>query len=462
MWKAPTAQSGLSRRQMLAALGAGAVMAMAPGALFADDPVAPRRPNVIVILADDLGFADVGFQGSKVIPTPNIDSIANNGVRFTNAYVTAPVCSPSRAGLITGRYQQRFGYEYNLPESQRDHPGLPLEQTMVPELLREAGYVTGHIGKWHLGMPDPYRPWKRGFTDTYSFLGGGHDYFKQGDDESVPNDYRLPTMRDGKIDPFKGYLTDALSAEAVEFVKRRKDRPYFLYLAYNAPHAPLQVPDNYLERVASITDERRRTYAAMVCAIDDGVGQLLQALRETNQEENTLIFFLSDNGGPSEGEGRNGSSNWPLRGAKGNLWEGGIRVPFAAQWKGKIAPKTTFAAPVSALDITATAVALANAKVPEQRPLDGVNLLPHLNGQATGNPHDALYWRIGKRSAVRQGDWKLILIDGAASLYNLATDPGEKTDLAAKEPAKLEELKALYAAWDAQLIKPLWEPRPAK
>jgi arylsulfatase A-like enzyme len=329
-------------------------------------------------------------------------------------------------------------------------------------MLQEAGYTTGHVGKWHLGASTPYRPWKRGFTDTFSFLGGGHDYFEQADDENVANEYKLPAMRQGKIDSFKGYLTDALSAEACAFVRRHKDTPYFLYLAYNAPHTPLQVPENYLSRVSSINDETRRKYAAMVCAIDDGVGQLLAALRETNQEENTLIFFLSDNGGPSEGKGRNGSSNLPLRGAKGSVWEGGIRVPFVAQWKGKLPAGKTFASPVISLDITATAVALAGAKVPENVKLDGVNIIPHLTGQATDTPHDALYWRLGKRSAVRQGDWKLVLIEGAPSLFNLATDVSEQQDLAEKEPAKLKAMQSLYAAWDAQLATPRWGPMATK
>ena len=447
-----------TRREFLTTLGAGALLATLPRQLFAADPT--QRPNIIVILADDLGYADVGFHGCTDIPTPHIDSLATNGVRCTNGYVSCPVCSPTRAGFITSRYQQRFGHEFNPSEHTLDKDiGLPLDVTTIPQRLKEAGYATGHIGKWHLGASKPYRPWKRGFTDTFSFLGGGHDYFKQASSEKVTTEYQLPTMRNGKIEPFKGYLTDALSAEAAAFVRRHKAEPFFLYLAYNAPHMPLQTPDKYLERVAGIADETRRKYAAMVCAIDDGVGQILQALRDTKLEENTLIFFLSDNGGPGPqgANGWNGSDNGALRGVKGAVWEGGIRVPFVAQWKGTLPAGKTFDAPVIALDLGATALALAGGKAD----LDGVNLIPHLTGKEKSAPHDALFWRMGERWAVRAGDWKLLNSGNTApQLFHLVSDPSEQTNLAQNEPAKVKELQARYDAWNQLNIAPRWKPEP--
>ncbi|TAD85776.1 MAG: N-acetylgalactosamine 6-sulfate sulfatase, partial [Bacteroidetes bacterium] len=280
-----------------------------------------RRPNIIVILADDLGYADVGFNGSIEIPTPGIDGIATNGVVCTNGYVSFAVCGPSRAGLITGRYQDRFGFSRNPLLAPKDSTmGLPLKEETMAALLKRAGYKTGVLGKWHLGAHPSQHPNVKGFDEFFGFLEGGHKYFPHewdlndiSDARTQYDGYRTKMLRNSQVVEETEYLTDALSREAVDFVKRNKKQPFFLYLAYNAPHAPMQATQKYLARFAHIADEKRRTYAAMVSAVDDGVANLLQTLKALKLEENTLIFFLSDNGGPTKD---NASSNKPLRGFK--------------------------------------------------------------------------------------------------------------------------------------------------
>jgi arylsulfatase A-like enzyme len=442
--------------------------------LSAASPV-PRPPNVIVILTDDQGYHDVGFNGCEDIPTPHLDSIARNGVKFTNGYVTYSVCSPSRAGLLTGRYQQRFGHERNPRwEPRNPRSGLPLTERTLADVLGQVGYRNGIIGKWHLGAHPDLHPQRRGFHEFFGMLGGGHRYFPEEftltDPLQAKNEadtYRLKIERDGKPVETKQYLTDEFSDEAVRFVTRHKDQPFFLYLAYNAPHAPLQAPEKYLQRFAAIKNPRRRTYAAMVSAVDDGVGRLLATLRELKLEEHTLIFFLSDNGGPTAD---NASNNSPLRGAKGSPWEGGWRVPFAMQWPGHLPAGRTYDAPVSSLDIFATAAALAAAPTDPARPLDGVNLVPFLTGQKSGAPHETIFLRMHDKGAfaVRRGDLKLVIPDGKtpAQLYDLATDIREAKNLAAAQPDALRDLDARLKAWNAQLIPPVFdglmsEKRPA-
>jgi arylsulfatase A-like enzyme len=422
---------------------------------------AARRPNVIVILADDLGYADVGFTGCKDIPTPHIDSIAKGGVRFTNAYVSHPFCSPTRAGLMTGRYQQRFGHENNPRYDPKDATaGLPLNQITLPQTLAKAGYVTGIVGKWHLGAIPAMHPLQRGFEEQFGFIGGGHDYFKQGE-PGDPREYFIPLQRNGKPQPEAEYLTDALGREAEAFVRRHARDPFFLYLAFNAPHTPQQVSDKYLDRVAGVADEKRRKYAAMVSAMDDAVGRVLGAVSESKLDGETLIFFFSDNGGPI---GVNGSSNDPFRGGKGQVYEGGIRVPFAARWKGRLGAGKTFDHPVISLDIFATAVALAGAAMPADRKMDGVNLMPHLTGKSKQPPHERLYWRTGGGAsyAVREGRYKLVRIGERSELYDLDTDPSETTDVAASRKLVFDRLEAERQKWNAELIAPLFQsPRPA-
>jgi arylsulfatase A-like enzyme len=431
---------------------------------------AAARPNIIVIVADDLGFADVGFNGCTDIPTPNIDSLARNGVRFSNGYVTHPYCSPTRAGLLSGRYQQRFGHEANptyLPED--SSVGLPVTETLLPKLLADAGYATGAVGKWHLGAAPCFRPSARGFTESFGFLGGGHQYLPQTNKLSgaVANwqiEYQAPLLKNGAEQPFDGYMTDILSREAVAFVTRNKANPFFLYLAYNAVHTPLQAPEKYLARFPAMTDPRRRTYAAMNSAMDDGIGQVLAALRANGLEKNTLVWFISDNGGPPPNVAP--TSNAPLRGHKGTLYEGGIHVPFALQWPAAIKAGTVISAPVISLDIFATALAVADAKPAPGKTPDGTSLLPLLMGDATGFDQRVLHWRDGgskaNKWALRQGNWKLVRSGtlaqpGPAELYDLAADIGETHNLLAEKPEIAARLQKLHDAWNAELIEPIFQ-----
>jgi arylsulfatase A-like enzyme len=454
----------------------GLLVAACAAALLARSasPVAPK-PNLIIILTDDQGYGDVGFNGCKDIPTPNLDSIAANGVRFANGYVSYSVCSPSRAGLLTGRYEQRFGHERN-PRWEPDNPhtGLPLTETTLADTLGKAGYHSGIIGKWHLGAHPALHPLKRGFDEFFGFLGGGHRYLPdeltladptQAKDEA--ESYRLKILRDHTPVQTTEYLTDELSDEAVRFVERNRDHPFFLYLAYNAPHAPLQATPKYLARFPDIKNPRRRTYAAMVSAVDDGVGRLLAKLHELKLDSDTIVVFLSDNGGPTSA---NASSNKPLRGEKGSPWEGGWHVPFAIQWPGHLAPGTVYEPPVISLDIFATIAGLAHAPLDPAKPLDGVDLMPYLNGDRTGTPHEALYLRMFDRGAyaVRSGDFKLVIpAKGIApKLFDLQQDIGERHDVSTAHPDELKQLDAKREAWSAQLIPPIFDglmmPRPGQ
>lgn len=427
---------------------------------------AARPPNLIVIMTDDQGYGDVGFNGCRDIPTPHLDSIAAAGVRFTNGYVTYAVCSPSRAGLLSGRYPQRFGHERN-PAWQPRNPatGLPLSETLLPAALGRVGYVSGLVGKWHLGAHPRFHPLERGFNEFFGHLGGGARYFPAeltlDDPTQARNEaesYRLRIRRGHAAVQTTKYLTDEFSDEAVRFVERHHERPFFLYLAYNAPHAPLQATEEYLARFPHITDPKRRTYAAMVAAVDDGVGRLLAKLREHQIEDGTLVVFLSDNGGPEQD---NASDNGPLRGQKGSPWEGGIRVPFAAQWPGRIPAGLVYDHPVVSFDIFATIAALAQAPLDPQRPLDGVNLLPYLTGEQTGAPHEAVYLRMFDRGvfAVRSGDSKLVIPqrDAAPQLFDLRRDLAESRNVADARPDELARLERLRTAWHARLVEPAFD-----
>ncbi len=426
---------------------------------------APRPPNLIIILTDDQGYHDVGFNGCKDIPTPNLDSIAANGVRFPNGYVSYSVCSPSRAGLLTGRYEQRFGHERNpLWQPDNPHSGLPLTERTLADALNAVGYRTGIVGKWHLGAHPALHPLRRGFQEFFGFLGGGHRYFPDeltlSEPEQAKNEsdsYRLPILRNTTPVRTTKYLTDEFSDEAVAFVTRHQTEPFFLYLAYNAPHAPMQASEEYLQRFPNIKNQKRRTYAAMVSAVDDGVGRLLARLRELGLEENTLVCFLSDNGGPTDA---NASNNYPLRGGKGSPWDGGWRVPFAMQWPAKLPRGQVYAQPVISLDIFATIAAQTSASLDPARPLDGVNLLPYLTGQKHGAPHEAIYLRMFDKGAyaVRSGDFKLLITGHKASpqLFDLSHDIGEKTDVSVSHAAIFNTLEQRRIEWNAQLIEPVF------
>lgn len=413
-----------------------------------------ERPNVLVIVGDDMGYADVGFHGCKDIPTPNLDSLAASGVRFTNGYVSGPYCSPTRAGLLTGRYQQRFGHEFNPGGGAA---GMPVSETTLADRMKSAGYVTGIVGKWHLGSQEKFHPQQRGFQQFFGFLGGAHDYFK---DQGI--------LRGNQPAMEEEYLTDAFTREAVAFILQNKERPWMLYLAFNAVHTPMQANDARLAKFASIKDERRRTYAAMMFAMDEAIGRVRKAVADAGQERSTLVTFISDNGGPTmPGTTVNASSNAPLRGSKRTTLEGGIHVPFLVSWPGRVQPGV-YDQPVIQLDLHATALAAAGIK-PESQ-LDGIDLLPFVSGDKSASPHDALYWRMGAQMAIRIGDYKLVRYDtnadtltgraaqpvSEAKLYRLSDDIGESKDLAAAMPDKVQELQAKWDAWNAQLAKPLW------
>ncbi len=412
---------------------------------------APSRPNILVIVSDDHGYADAGFQGSRDLVTPHLDRLAASGIRFTNGYVSHPYCSPTRAGLMTGRYQQRFGHENNPffdPADRRE--GLPLSETLLPARLQTAGYVTGWVGKWHLGAAPEFLPQRRGFAETYGFVGGGHRFREWTENAAV--EYQVPIERNGVRVPPPAHLTTDLGREAAEFVQRHRAAPWFLYLAFNAPHTPHEPTPERLARFASITNPVRQKYAAQLSLMDDAIGETLAALKASGQEQRTLVFFFSDNGGPIT---VNGSLNTPLRGAKGNLYEGGVRVPFVIAWPGAFAGGRSDDRPVSSLDVFATALAAAGAPMPADKVYDSVNLLPYLRGEKSGAPHERLFWRSGGLRAVREGNWKLVRTgDAAPELYDLAADVAESRDLAAAQPAVAARLAAALAAWDKELVPP--------
>ena len=423
---------------------------------------AGERPNLIVIMTDDQGYADVGFNGCEDIPTPHIDSIAEQGVRFSNGYVTYPVCGPSRAGFITGRYQQRFGFERN-PQYRTGDPnmGLPLSEETIADVLKKVGYTSGIVGKWHLGAHRDLHPLSRGFDFFHGHLGGGHNYFPEmltiKDSEAAtdePQSYRTWILRNYEpVEPTK-YLTDDFSDAAVEFIEMNKENPFFLFLSYNAPHTPMQATEAYLARFPDIKEAKRRTYAAMVSAVDDGVGRVLAKLEEHGLDDNTLVFFLSDNGGSP----KNASLNTPLRGHKSDVWEGGYRVPFALRWSGRLEAGAVYERPVSSLDILGTIAGITGVSISSERPLDGVNLVPFLDGDKQGDPHQALYLRKWdqQRYAVRKGDHKLVIPvkGGKPQLFHLAEDIAEKKNVIGSERDIAKELEALRLQRGSQLIEP--------
>ena len=447
----------------------------------------PRRPNILFIVADDLGYGELGSSGGTDIPTPHLDALAAGGVRFTHGYVTAPFCAASRAALLTGRYQTRFGFEFNPIGAKNAAPGigLPVGEKTVADHLRATGYATALVGKWHLGGTAEFHPQRRGFDEFFGFLHEGHTYVPHpwegvttwlrrralpdgGTGRWTSPDGRLvwtthmggnepdydadnPLLRSSQPVDERANLTDAFTREANDFITRHRTQPFFLYLAYNAVHSPMQAPEAYLAKFAHLPDLHRRLFAAMLAHLDDSVGRVLAHLRATGLAENTLVVFLSDNGGPTK---ELTSRNAPLRGGKGELWEGGIRVPFIVSWPGRIPPRTD-ATPVISLDATATALALAGISAPPT-PLDGVNLWPRLSGKSTAAPHSVLYWRVGERHAIRQGDWKLLRQRGAWQLYDLAHDVGEQTDRAMAEPARTQALAALWETWNAAQVAPRW------
>jgi arylsulfatase A-like enzyme len=421
-----------------------------------------RKPNVIVIVGDDMGYADVGVHGCQDIPTPHLDALAAAGVRCTNGYVTGPYCSPTRAGLLTGRYQTRFGHEFNPGRGRGagEVAGLPLAETLFPERMKQAGYATGMVGKWHLGSAAGYHPQERGFDVFFGFLSGAHSYFPGAEE---------PILRGTEVVDEQEYLTDAFGREAVDYIDRHQDKQFFLYLAFNAVHTPMHADDARLKKFAHIEDKQRRIYAGMMSAMDDAVGAVLAKVADAGLEDDTLVFFISDNGGPTmRGVTVNASNNAPLRGSKRTTLEGGVRVPFFVKWPGKLPAGAVYDQPVIQLDLLPTALAAAGAETPANA--EGVDLLPYFTGANVDAPHDALYWRFGDQMAIRQGDWKLVRYDAtadgaekpvvtSAKLYNLADDIGEANDLFAAQPAKAQELQAAWDQWNESNIPPAWKAR---
>lgn len=422
-----------------------------------------KPPNVIVIISDDQGYADVGFHGSNEIFTPNIDRIAKNGVVFSEGYVSYAVCSPSRAGLITGRYQNRFGYSRNILLAPNDSlMGLPLSEQTLPDVLNNVDYKTKAIGKWHLGAHKSLVPEKRGFDEFFGFLIGGHRYFPE---DLTLNDltearrqmdgYITKIYDNGKRINTKKYLTEELSDNAVKFIEDNSDNPFFLYLSYNAPHTPLQATTKDLERNKHIDIEKRQTYAAMVSSMDDGIGLILDKLEQKNIFENTIVFFFSDNGGV---EWYNFSDNGPLRGIKGDFFEGGIRVPFTMQWPNKIKPGTIYDKPIIALDIFATVASAAKAEKYIKNEIDGVNLIPYLSGNKSGSPHEYLYWKNPDKDidVIRDDRYKYLRIKNDEYIFDLKNDISEESNIIDLSKPIYDRLKSQFKLWEKDMIDPVF------
>ena len=434
--------------------------------LFASAQAFGAQPNILVIVADDLGYADIGVHGGREVPTPNIDALANSGVRCTNGYVSAPYCSPSRAGFLTGRCQTRFGHEFNPHVGNEDTLGLPLTERTIANVLHDAGYATGLVGKWHQGFNTAHHPLSRGFDDYFGFLVGGHNYLLHKDAEAEFGSAHSHNMiyRNRELQKLDGYTTDLFTDEALSFMDRHSAKPWFMYLAYNAVHTPLEVLKKYGDRVpASITSPERRGYFSLLIGLDDCIGRITARLCETGREKDTLIFFFSDNGGSGRKPyfAYNTGLNAPLRGDKGQTLEGGIRVPFFVSWKGELPAGEVYDSPVSTLDILPTAAVQAGAKTRDD--LDGVNLLPYLKGADVNPPHKALYWRFGPQKAIRKGHWKLVdardfdmKAQSGWQLFDLDKDIGETHDLAATHPEVVGELAKDWDTWNTGNKEPIW------
>jgi arylsulfatase A-like enzyme len=413
------------------------------------------KPNFVLIVADDLGFADVGFNGSTQIKTPNIDRLANSGVRFTQGYVSSAVCSPSRAGLLTGRNQVEFGHDNNLgggtPGYDPNFNGLPLTEKTLADRLKTLGYATGLVGKWHLGYLPHFHPLKRGFDEFWGYTGGGHDYFTAKPDGTG---YLSPIECNYKTPQTLTYITDDKGDECVDFIKRHKNRPFFLFASFNAPHTPMQATEADLQLYENIKDEKRRKYCAMVHRLDVNVGRIMQALEEEGLKENTLVVFISDNGGPCD---QNSAINAPFNGQKGILLEGGIHVPFLMNWPENLPSGSVYKNPVTSLDIAPTFIELAGGTILETDQFDGVNLAPYVLGNKTGQPHKELKWRFTISAAIRDGDWKLIrLPDRLPLLYHLPTDVSEQNNVALQNIDKTAELLKRLGDWDVGLPYPVF------
>lgn len=410
-------------------------------------------PNIVLIISDDAGYADFGFQGSKIIETPNIDAIAKSGVTFTRGYVSAPVCAPSRAGLLTGRYQQRFSFERNLTTKEDLNRGIAQSEKTMGDHFKALGYRTAAIGKWHLGNKDVYHPNNRGFDHFYGLLDGSRDYFKQV--IKKPADKYKVLQRNGELlTETTGYVTDLLTNETIDFIERNKTRPFFAYVSYTAVHTPMHAQAHRLTEVPqTVVDPKRRKLIAMTASLDDNIGRIIAKLDQLGLSENTLVVFLNDNGGALT----NASINAPLRGYKGSTFEGAIRVPMVVKWPGHIKENSHYDQTVISLDLLPTLLAAANAKPIENTPsIDGTNLLPYLSGANASSPHESIFFKYHSGRAHIKGDWKwmttkLKQADGSKKLFkflfNLKNDPAEQNNLLNTHPEKVTELRLEWQDW---------------
>ena len=420
---------------------------------------AQQQPNIIVLFSDDAGYADFGFQGSKIMKTPNLDKLSRQGVNFKQGYVSDPTCGPSRAGIITGKYQQRFGYEENnVPGFMSDNSaadglemGLPVNQKTIADYLKSLGYKTSFYGKWHLGGADRFHPTKRGFDEFYGFRGGARDYFPY---EVTPNEVQNNLEKGlGYYQEHEGYLTDVLADEAVQFMEKNKDHPFFIFLSFNAVHTPMDAKEEDLQQFPNLKGNRQKV-AAMTLALDRACGTVLNKLEELGLTENTIVVFTNDNGGPTD---KNASSNYPLSGTKSNHLEGGIRVPFLMRWPARIKANTTYDYPISTMDLLPTFYEAAGGSTDALAQIDGVNLMPYLQGLNKGRPHQTLFWKKDARAAIRDGDWKLLRFpDRPAELYNIVEDERELHNLAEKHPEKVKALYKKIFQWESGLERPRW------
>jgi arylsulfatase A-like enzyme len=411
---------------------------------------AVQRPNIVLVFADDLGYADIGCFGSTEIPTPHIDALVSSGMKFTNAYVTAGTCSPSRAGLLTGQYQHRFGFEFNtdITVVERLGRGLDPAAVTIADVLGKAGYQTGAVGKWHLGTREQFHPLNRGFGSFYGFLRGGHRYLPRGQQLLLRG-----------FDPVSEdeYLTDAFAREAVDFVNGQSDdTPFFLYVPFNAVHTPLQATEKYKNRFSKVEDPRRRTYYAMTSAMDDAVGRIVEAIDAKGFSENTMMIFFNDNGGPLY---TGVQSNGPLRMGKLFLFEGGVRVPLVIKWPAAVEGGSVCDGIVSSLDMLPTFSSVAGVTLPSSLNTDGVNLQPWLTDQRTDSPSETLFWRNGQNKAIRKGKWKMVEVPNHVWLFDLEEDIGERNNLAEQHPDVVRQLQREFRDWEATIKEPAWPPK---
>ncbi|MGJ8656602.1 MAG: sulfatase-like hydrolase/transferase [Akkermansiaceae bacterium] len=456
----------------LLSLYLGTVAVLLPTQLKAEE----EKPNIIVIMADDLGYNDLGSYGCKDIPTPHLDKLAEDGVRFTSGYVTWPMCGPSRAGFLTGKHQSKFGYYKNVSAPFDPNQGLPKMET-IASLLKKQGYVTGGVGKWHMGTTDDQHPNSMGFDDWFGFLGGGLMYFPL-DHPSYKGrftpikrplnmkymQHTLPLIHNRTPVKWEHYLTRELTDAGVRFLEKNKEKPFFLFMSYNAPHLDLEAPEETIakfpaekmSKVPGVKPQARSVYAAMVYEMDQGIGQLLAKVNELGLDDNTVVWFLSDNGGMKAT-----SDNRPLRGTKGNTYEGGLRVPMIVKWPGKTSQGVVLEDMVTSLDIGATSIAMAGGD-PEKAGLHGKDIRPYMTQQSTEAPHDVLFWHTGRNAntsgVIRDGDFKLISGGrGNPELYNLKDDLGETKNLADQFPEKVQSMRARWLEWNKDMKPPLWE-----